>query len=150
VEREQFAALSTERLYGAGQTVVRQGQAGDSMFVVCHGRVRVMVGESGAEVATTGPGGYFGEMSLLTGDPRSATVAAIEDCLLLEITASDFRRIALSHPEVLVKITQAVESRRTGLEETKRVATHAPASGEAPRSFLARVQQFLRLPVSKT
>ena len=149
-ERDQFAALSSERLFGAGQTVVRQGQAGESMFVVCRGRVRVIVGESGAEVATIGPGGYFGEMSLLTGDARSATVAAMEDCLLLEITAADFRRIALSHPEVLVKVSHAVENRRTGLEETKRSATVAPTADEAPRTFLARVQQFLRLPASRT
>jgi CRP-like cAMP-binding protein len=149
-ERDQFAALSLERLFGAGETVVRQGQAGESMFVVCRGRVRVIVGESGAEVATIGPGGYFGEMSLLTGDARSATVAAVEDCLLLEITATDFRRIALSHPEVVLRISQAVEQRRTGLEETKRAASTTAAPDDAPRSFLARVQQFLRLPVSRS
>jgi len=149
-ERAQFAELSTERLFGAGQTVVREGNAGDSMFVVCQGRVRVIVGESGAEVATLGPGAYFGEMSLLTGDPRSATVAAMEDCVLLEITAADFRRIALAHPEVVFSISQAVEQRRTGLEETKRAAVAAPTSDGAPRSFLARVQQFLRLPVSRS
>jgi small-conductance mechanosensitive channel/CRP-like cAMP-binding protein len=149
-ERARFAELSTDRLFGAGQTIVRQGQDGDSMFVVGQGRVRVTVGESGAEVATLGPGAYFGEMSLLTGDPRSATVSAIDDSLLLEITASDFRRIALAHPEVVVKISEAVERRRSGLEETKRAATAAPAAEGAPRSFLARVQQFLRLPVSRT
>jgi small-conductance mechanosensitive channel/CRP-like cAMP-binding protein len=149
-ERARFAELSLDRLFGAGQTVVRQGQDGDSMFVVCEGRVRVTVGESGAEVATLGPGAYFGEMSLLTGDPRSATVSAIEDSVLLQITASDFRRIALAHPEVVVRISEAVEQRRSGLEETKRAATTAPVPDDAPRSFLARVQQFLRLPVSRS
>jgi CRP-like cAMP-binding protein len=150
VERSRFAELSIDRLFGAGQTVVRQGQDGDSMFVVCQGRVRVTVGENGAEVATLGPGAYFGEMSLLTGDPRTATVAAMEDSVLLEITAPDFRRIALAHPEVVVRISQAVEERRTGLEETKRAAIVAPTPDGAPRSFLARVQQFLRLPVSRS
>jgi small-conductance mechanosensitive channel/CRP-like cAMP-binding protein len=149
-ERAQFAERAIERLFGAGQTVVREGTAGDSMFVVCDGRVRVTVGEGGAEVATLGPGAYFGEMSLLTGDPRSATVSAIGECVLLEITASDFRRIALTHPEVVLRISQAVEQRRTGLEETRRAATAAPTTDDAPRSFLARVQQFLRLPVSRS
>jgi small-conductance mechanosensitive channel/CRP-like cAMP-binding protein len=149
-ERLELASASAERLFGAGQTVVHQGQAGDSMFVVCRGRVRVTVGEPRVEVATTGPGGFFGEMSLLTGDPRSATVSAIGDAVLLEITAADFRRIALARPEVLVGVTDAVERRRRGLEETKRSATVAAASGEAPRSFLARVQQFLGLPVSRS
>ena len=120
------------------------------MFVVCQGRVRVTVGESGAEVATLGQGAYFGEMSLLTGDPRSATVSALEDSLLLEITASDFRRIALAHPEVVVRISEAVELRRTDLEEVKRAATAVQTPEGAPKSFLARVQQFLRLPVSRS
>ncbi len=120
------------------------------MFVVCEGRVRVTVGENGAEVATIGAGGYFGEMSLLTGDSRSATVSAAVDCVLLEITADDFRRIALVHPEVLVSVTGVVESRRTGLEQTRSTAATPVAGSEAPRSFLARVQQFLRLPVSRS
>jgi CRP-like cAMP-binding protein len=145
VEREHLAALTTERIYGAGQTVVRQGQAGESMFVVCKGRVRVTVGEQGTEVATIGPGGFFGEMSLLTGDARSATVSAIEDCSLLEITAEDFRAIALAHPEVLVLVTEAVERRRTGLERTRSSAAVTASAEDAPRSFLARVQHFLRL-----
>ena len=144
-EREQLATLATERVYGAGQTVVRQGQPGESMFVVCQGRVRVTVGEQGTEVATIGPGGFFGEMSLLTGDLRSATVSAIDDCTLLEITADVFRRIALAHPEVLVLVTEAVERRRSGLERTRSIAAVTAAAEDAPRSFLARVQQFLRL-----
>lgn len=144
-ERADLAALAVERLYGAGQTVVRQGQPGESMFVVCQGRVRVTVGESAAEVATIGPGGYFGEMSLLTGDPRSATVSGIEDSVLLEITAEDFRRIALAHPEVVVEVSEAVERRRTGLERTRTTAAVTTTTEDAPRTFLARVQQFLRL-----
>jgi small-conductance mechanosensitive channel/CRP-like cAMP-binding protein len=149
-DRKDLAALADERLFGAGETVVRQGDSGDSMFVVCEGSVRVLVGEKRAEVATTGSGGYFGEMSLLTGDPRSATVAAIGDCVLLEVTAADFRRIALAHPEVLVQVSQAVEQRRSGLEQTRRTAVAAAAVEEAPKTFLARVQQFLRLPVSRS
>jgi CRP-like cAMP-binding protein len=145
VERQDLAALATERLYGAGETIVRQGDPGESMFVVCDGRVRVTVGETGAEVATIGAGGYMGEMSLLTGDPRSATVSAIGDCQLLEITADDFRRIALARPEVVVLVTQAVEARRTGLERTRNASAASTAAAEARRSFLARVQQFLRL-----
>lgn len=144
-ERTQLAGASTERLYGAGQTVVRQGQPGDSMFVVCRGQARVTVGDSGAEVATIGPGGFFGEMSLLTGDTRSATVSASVDSVLLEIAAPDFRRIALAHPEVLVQVTEAVQNRRSGLERTRTNAAATAPLEDAPRSFLARVQQFLRL-----
>jgi small-conductance mechanosensitive channel/CRP-like cAMP-binding protein len=144
-ERGKLAGAATEALFGAGQTVVRQGQPGESMFVVCRGSVRVTVGESNAEVATIGPGGYFGEMSLLTGDPRTATVSAIGDCLLLEITAADFRRIALVHPEVVLRVTEAVAARRDGLERTRSTVVTPSSPEEGPRTFLARVQQFLRL-----
>ena len=86
-ERARLVAASAERLYRAGEAIVRQGDTGDSMFVICRGGARVTVSPGGQEVARFGPGGYFGEMSLLTGQPRTATVSAIDDCLLLEISA---------------------------------------------------------------
>ena len=116
------------------------------MFVVARGSVRVTVGDAGTLVATLGPSAYFGEMSLLTGDPRTATVSADGDCLLLEIGAADFRRLALAHPMVVEQVTALVAERRLGLERS-RSSVHADAAhDEAPRSFLARVQQWLKLP----
>jgi CRP-like cAMP-binding protein len=144
-ERAELATLSRERLYGAGQTVVREGQAGDSMFVVGRGSVRVAVGETATEVATIPAGGYFGEMSLLTGEPRTATVSAITDCLLLEIGAEDFRRIALAHPPVVQEVTSVVAERRSGLARSREGVTRTSVAEEAPRSFLLRVRQFLRI-----
>jgi small-conductance mechanosensitive channel len=144
-ERAELATLSRERLYGAGQTVVREGQAGDSMFIVGRGSVRVAVGETATEVATIPAGGYFGEMSLLTGEPRTATVSAITDCLLLEIGAEDFRRIALAHPPVVQEVTSVVAERRSGLARSREGVTRTSVAEEAPRSFLLRVRQFLRI-----
>jgi len=145
-ERASLAAAAVPRVYGAGQTIVREGAAGDSMFVVVRGRVRVTVGAAATEVATIGPAGYFGEMSLLTGDPRTATVSADGDCLLLEIGAGDFRRLALAHPSVVEQVTAVVAERRLGLERSRAVVVAEGPQGEAPRTFLARVQQWLRLP----
>ena len=62
-----------------GEVIVRQGDTGSSMFVIKRARVRV-VESSGRELATIEPGGYVGEMSMLTGQPRSATVLAVGDC----------------------------------------------------------------------
>ncbi len=145
-ERAALASLAVPRVYGSGQTVVREGEAGDSMFVVSRGSVRVTVGEAGAEVATIGPGGYIGEMSLLTGDPRTATVSAAGDCLLLEIGAADFRRLALTHPLVVEQVTAVVAERRAGLERSRSAVVAESAHDDAPRSFLARVQHWLKLP----
>jgi CRP-like cAMP-binding protein len=96
-------------------------------------------------VATIPAGGYFGEMSLLTGQPRTATVSAITDCLLLEISAGEFRRIALAHPAVLDAITAAVAERQAGLARSREVTAAAGVPAEAPRSFLLRVREFLKL-----
>jgi small-conductance mechanosensitive channel/CRP-like cAMP-binding protein len=144
-ERARLAAVSRERLYGAGQTVVRQSEAGDSMFIVVRGAVRITIGDPGVEVATTRAGGYFGEMSLLTGEPRTATVSAIDDCLLLEIGAGDFRGIALAHPGVLEQIGAVVAERRMGLEKSRLEAAGKPGVAEAPRTFMDRVKQFLKI-----
>ena len=77
-----MAACARERVFGAGQIIVRQGEAGDSMFLIGAGEARVTLEPSGQEVARLGAGTYLGEMSMLTGDPRSATVSAVTDCVL--------------------------------------------------------------------
>lgn len=143
-ERDKLARLSTGRLYGRGETVVRQGDVGSSLFIVSRGRVRVLLQPSHEELATIGPGGYFGEMSLLTGEARSATVEAIEDTVLVEITAEVFRDVVLAWPAVVEQISARVEARRSELD---RALSAMPAGGaaEIPRTLFSRVQEFLRL-----
>ena len=82
-------AGAAERLYGDGELIVREGAPGASMFVVCRGRVAVTLG-SGKEIARIESGGFFGEMSLLTGEPRSARSrrAAIVECSKFPATSS--------------------------------------------------------------
>jgi len=144
-ERADLVAASAEQLYGAGETIVHEGEPGASMFLICAGGVRVTVGPNHQEVATIPAGGYFGEMSLLTGDPRTADVTAATDCQLLEITAETFRRIFLANPQVVEKVAAVVEARRAGLAKS-REAAQAPATVEhAPRTLLGRIQKFLRL-----
>lgn len=145
-ERAELVELSTERLYGDSETVVRQGQPGASMFLICSGRLRVTVEPSGAEVAIVDAGGYIGEMSLLTGDPRSATVTARGDAVLLEITADTFRRIVLANPTVLERISSVIEERRAQLaERAATVAAGPAATAEGPRPLLRKIQRFFGL-----
>lgn len=145
-ERTELVELSVERLYGDNETVVRQGDAGSSMFLICSGRLRVTVEPSGAEVATVETGGYIGEMSLLTGDARSATVTARGDAGLLEITAETFRRIVLANPTVLERITSVIEERRAQLVERAAMTSSGPtAVAEGPTPLLRRIQRFFGL-----
>ena len=89
------------------------------MFVLMKGQARVVLEPSGQEVAVIPAGGFFGEMSMLTGDRRSATVKAVDDVAVLEIAAKDFRELALSNPDLLDHVSTIVSTRRTGLEDAK-------------------------------
>jgi small-conductance mechanosensitive channel len=143
-ERRDLVDLSQVRLYAAGETVVRQDAPGSSMFVVCSGDLRVILEPGRTEVARHGPGGFFGEMSLLTGKPRTASVVALSDSELLEITADAFRRFVLAQPAVLESVLDAVRTRQAELDHARANATTA-VKDETPTSFLERVRQFLRL-----
>lgn len=140
--RHQVALAAPMAVYGSGETIVRQGEAGQSMFVVLSGAVRVVLEPRREEVARIERGGYFGEMSLLTGDPRSATVLAVGDVTVVEIVADLFRRIAAAHPEAVEQIGMAAMVRRANLEQ-KRSASSDVATVET-NSLMARMKKFLR------
>jgi small-conductance mechanosensitive channel/CRP-like cAMP-binding protein len=146
-DRKQLAAQCREAIYATGETVVRQGESGTTMFIVHSGQVRVTIEPGAREVARTNPGGFFGEMSLLTGDPRTATVSATCDSVLLEIPADGFRQIALAQPAVVEAVGVAVVARRAGLDQARAEAALLDASlREQSRSLIGRVRRFLRLP----
>jgi small-conductance mechanosensitive channel/CRP-like cAMP-binding protein len=143
----ELASGSREALYAGGETVVRQNEPGASMFVVHRGQVRVTLDPGGQEVARIEAGGFLGEMSLLTGDPRTATVSATRETLLIEIPAESFRRVALDHPTVLDTISTAVVARRAGLDKTRAEAAVEDGSlREQSNTLISRVRRFLHLP----
>jgi CRP-like cAMP-binding protein len=142
--RAALARNAREHLFAAGEAIVRQDEEGDSMFVLMKGRARVLLEPSGQEVAVIPAGGFFGEMSLLTGDRRSASVKAIDDLEVLEISAREFRELALANPGLLEHISTVISERRTGLDDARTHAAAVPAS-EAKQNFVARVRRFLSL-----
>jgi small-conductance mechanosensitive channel len=143
-QRRGIAAATRIRVFGSGEAIVRQGEPGQSMFVVCGGRVSVVLEPSGQQVATIGKGGYFGEMSLLTGDPRTATVRAAGDVSVLEIEAEVFRALGAADPQAVEQIGLAAMARRAELDHI-RDAAQAAAVAAGPASFIARMKRFLRL-----
>ena len=130
-------------VYGSGETIVRQDEEGQSMFVVLSGTVSVVLEPKREEVARIQRGGYFGEMSLLTGDPRTASVLAAGDVVVVEIGADLFRRMAAQHPEAIEKIGMAAAVRRAGLEQVK-TATAGAVTVETS-SLVTRMKKFLGL-----
>jgi CRP-like cAMP-binding protein len=113
------------------------------MFLVTEGSLAITVGPERREVAVTDAGGYFGEMSLLTGDPRSATVTARRDSTVLEISAEAFGAHVRSHPGVLDALAEAAATRRHELDAVKVAPGATPAAAKA--SLLARMRHFFRL-----
>jgi CRP/FNR family transcriptional regulator, cyclic AMP receptor protein len=94
--------------------IVRAGQRGDSFCLLLEGSATVKA--SGRRAVSIGPGDFFGELSLLDGGPRSATVEAQEDVLLARIGRKDFLRMVESEPQVAVALLETMASRLRGLE----------------------------------
>ena len=143
-QRAQIAAATTMKTYGDDEAIVRQGDAGESMYVLSSGRVSVVLEPDRREVATIEKGGYFGEMSLLTGEARSATVVARGEAVVLELNADAFRRMGVENPHAIEAVGLAAVTRRAELDRA-RAAGRGAAVSDAPETFVARMKKFLRL-----
>ena len=145
-QRARLAAASRPVLFAAGETIVKEGDTGASMFVLVAGEASVRLAETEGEVARLREGAVFGEMSLLTGDARSATVVAEQDSQLLEIGADAFRRVVLTDTAIVERVASAVAKRRAELEQHRATRAQATAVDESPQTLVARVRKFLGLP----
>jgi type IV pilus assembly protein PilB len=112
---EQIAAAMEIRPFRQGEVVVREGEPGDALFVLLSGRVAITTRSDDlgftVEVGRLGPGEYFGEMALLTGDPRSATVTAIEPAQAAVLPRKVFDRVLAQLPQVSQTITRGLARR---------------------------------------
>jgi small-conductance mechanosensitive channel/CRP-like cAMP-binding protein len=150
----QLASAARHHHYGNGEMLVREGDMGDSLFVVEHGRVRVT--KSGADLDTgvivlamLGEGDYFGEMSLLTGAPRSATVTSDGGCEVLVVSKDAFAPVLEKDPQLAELLSRAVAARQAQtaatLEDRRdRARAHEDVRPEA--SLLSRIRAFFKLP----
>ena len=144
-ERTALLAVARPVRYAGGEAIVRQGRPGRSLFVVMAGEAAVTLAGTQGEVARLRSGDVFGEMSLLTGEARTATVTAVADCDLLEIDAEGFRTVVMTNPSVLEHVTSVTSSRREELDRHRETRATAVATADARQSLLNRVRQFLRL-----
>ena len=107
-------------IYGPGEVVLRQGDPGDSLYVVRTGNVAVQIGGgaqgTGREVATLTSGQFFGEMSLMTGASRAATVVAKTDCECYVVDKLAFQEILEERPELAGIISDILSRRQVALD----------------------------------
>lgn len=106
---ERVAALCTEVRVPAGRTLCTEGEPGQEFFVVEEGEATVSVG--GSEVATLKAGDFFGELALLDGQARTATVRSSTDMQLLVLTAGEFSSALQADPMIAVRMLPAIGRR---------------------------------------
>ena len=96
-----------------GTTVFREGDPGGSVYVIRSGKVRVLKNSAGRQrvVITLGPGDFFGEMAVVTGRPRSATVEVIEDAELLKVPAGKLQEMVAGTGEIAIRLIRHLAER---------------------------------------
>lgn len=110
-ELSRFARTET---FAAGETIVRMGEPGWTLYVVRSGRVRVVRDQpSGATVtlAVLGPGEFFGELSIFDGEKRSATVIAAEDTETVTLGRFDIVRVVSHNPQIGLSLLKSLSGR---------------------------------------
>lgn len=145
-ERAQLQREMALRRFGRGERIIEQGATGHTFYLVVSGDVSVRTGNPEVEVARLKRGQYFGEMSLLTGEPRAATVVAASDAILLELDRPVFGRLFAEHQNLARQLSAILAQRRSQL----RAAAEAVEGGqteltrEAGRIF-GRLRQIFGL-----
>jgi len=118
-EIERLARASVKRTFAPNEPIVRKGQEGRSMFVIIRGNVRVQIPDTDGQqvINRLSTNDFFGEMSLLTGEPRSATVVAEDEVDVLEIRKRALKPIFESNPELMNSVCEIIEERKILLAE---------------------------------
>ena len=144
-EREALAATMAETLLPQGAAVVRYGEAGDSLYLLAEGVLEVRIPRpDGSEAAVDRlfPGAVLGEGSLLTGQPRSATIIALTEAVVLELRKTDLDPVLRARPALLEGLTAIMVAR-----QSRNAVAHAgpatPTAAAATREdILARLRSF--------
>ncbi len=136
--------------FGAGERVVLQGEAGEACYVVDDGRLAVLLaqGRTEQQVAILSKGDLFGEMSLLTGEPRAATVRAVGDARLVVVGSSSLRTALERSPDLATQLAEIATLRREGLLEARAALDAAARARVDAQSHRLRelIRRFFKLP----
>ncbi len=108
-QAEQIARVVKERRFAKGETIIMEGSGGAAFFFIESGEAKVT--SKGVEVAILGPGDHFGEIALIDGGPRSATVTAVSDLVCYGITFWEFRPLVEKNGAIAWKLLQALAKR---------------------------------------
>ena len=117
---EAVAAVAVPRRFDAGEVVFREGDEGDTCYLVRSGLARAVRQHSDGRSITLshfGPGDIFGELAMFDEEPRSATIDVIEDSEVIAIPGRDMHRLMREHPDITVKLNTALAQRLRATNE---------------------------------
>jgi CRP-like cAMP-binding protein len=136
-----LAKASKTRIFHQGEVVVRAGDTSTELYVVASGECVVRT-DTGREVARLGAGDFFGEMALLTGEPRSATVAAVTPCTLHVLDAQTFRTVIARYPDKLEQVSKVVADRQAEIERRRGADISVELKAKQQETLLTRMRRF--------
>ncbi|PYM68622.1 MAG: hypothetical protein DME10_26705 [Candidatus Rokuibacteriota bacterium] len=140
-------AAELEYVYlSGGGTLMREGEIGDALYILLNGRLRIVARRPEKEnvINEIGPGETVGEMAILTGEPRSATVRAIRDCALVKFSRAAFDHLVEKYPKTMMQLASLIVQRFQRMVRSPRFETEpativlVPAGENAPLPEVAR------------
>lgn len=108
-DTKRLANALTEQVFSEGDVILTEGKSGIGFFVIAEGTVTYSV--DGTDVGSGGPGEYFGEVALIDGRPRSATVTAATDVTVYGMAVWEFRALTAEKPDIAAALQQVMAKR---------------------------------------
>jgi small-conductance mechanosensitive channel/CRP-like cAMP-binding protein len=148
--REELASRLVYAPFGRGEAITREGDRDDGLYMLVEGQAAVQIGSGrdSLQVARLRAGQFFGEMSLMTGEARTATVIAATDCLCYRIDKAAFENVMREIPALADQIAEILISRKNTLSAVKDEHDEVKRSRveTAKQDLLGRIRGFFGLP----
>ena len=144
-ELSQFAQIAKERFFEKGQAIFYEEDMGTSFYLIVSGQVKIVVlSNDGREhiLGLLNEKNFFGEMSLLDGEPRSATAIALEDVKVIFISRDSFIRILRENPDICLKILVTLSKRLRQTDKRVESLAFLSAPGRVARTLLEFAAEY--------
>ncbi|MCK5799084.1 MAG: mechanosensitive ion channel [Deltaproteobacteria bacterium] len=144
-EKRTLAGRLRHVHFAVGERIIREGDKGDSFYIIAEGEVSVRVGRQGREVAALHGGDYFGEMSLMTGEARSATVVARMDTECYVVDKHAFEALIQADEALIEAIGACLTTRRQSLAASQEAMDRDHARDDAAGAdsgLVLRIRRF--------
>jgi len=152
-QRDSLADHLQYMPYGVGEAVTREGDRDDGLFMIVDGTaaIRIGKGHEQREVATLSAGEFFGEMSLMTGEVRTATVLATTDLVTYKMSKAAFQQILQEKPEIAEQVAEVLMTRKSALSAARdeHASDRRKRMENAKRDLATRIRGFFGLDAAR-